>query len=296
MLTRNLIKVNQRARAAAEANLEQVQKFYDFGGASELDLLRAKSRFSSTLPPLTSAINSHKISKENLKFVMNLTPDDSLIVLDTLREMNFLGSLHNLSLTELQQLAVRQRPDLKAAEYQKRASGDQRIVSASRFLPSVSLVGNVQHQAQVENWDVQSNDFIRSKSIAVNIQLPLFQGGKRVLDYQQARINTKKAQLQLEYFEKSILLEVEKSYLNFQETNANLNSLRQGMIEAGEALRMANLTYQEGLSTQVDVLTAQLAFTNSEVQFQQGIYQYNFSQLQLLKSTGKLNDIWNNQQ
>lgn len=292
MLAQNLIEVNERAQNAAEANLEQVEKFYNLGAASQLDYLRAKSRYSSTVSPLISAINSKKLALENLKFILNIEPQDSLIVIDTLQQMEFLREFNTMDLDELKKIAVTERPDFKSAEFQKSAVKNQKYISASNFLPLIAIQATVQHQAQINTSHVKREDFIRAKNASIVVQVPLFQGGKRVLDYQQARISQKKAELQLEQFKKAIFLEVESSYNKFQEAKSNLVSLLQSTQEAREALRLANLTYQEGISTQVDVLGAQLSFTNSEVGYQQGVFQYNFSQLQLLKATGKLKTIW----
>lgn len=294
ILAHNLIAVNQRAKEVAGSNLEQVQKFYDLGAASQLDLLRAKSRYSSSLPALTSAMNNRKLSLENLKFLLDLSPRDSLIILDSLQENNFLENFDKLKVDELQEIALEYRSDLKGTEYQKNAAGDQRLLTASQFLPSVVLVGNLQHQAQIDQFNVNNEDYVRSKYIAVNIQLPLFEGGSRALDFQQSRINHKKAEMQYDFFKKSILLDVENNYNQYLEAKANLNSLRQAMVEAREALRLANLTYQEGISTQVEVLSAQLAFTSSEVNYQKGVFDFNITQLRLLKSIGKLDRIWEN--
>lgn len=293
MLSNNLIHVNERAKNAAEVNYDQVKKFYDLGAASQLDLLRAKSRLSSSIPPLTSAVNDKRLGLENLKFILNIATKDSLIILDSLRQIKFLQDLQGIKLDQLQQIALAERSDLKSFEYQRFAVKNQKTISASKFLPSIVFNANIQHQAQVESRGVSRDDFVRSKNASIVLQFPLFQGGKRVLDIQQAFIADKKISLQLEQYRKSILLDVENSYNKFQEAESNLVSLFQATEESREALRLANLTYNEGISTQVDVLGAQLAFTNSEVQYQQGVYQYNITQLQLLKAIGRLNSIWN---
>jgi len=287
MLANDLIRVNQQAVDAARANFEQVEKFYQAGSASQLDYLRAKSRLSSTLPQLTSAFNAKKMAVENLKFVLNIDPSDSLIILDTLRQMDFLGEYSQLSLKNLKELALSERSDLKGAYYQKQTAKNQKLIAGSRFLPQVVLNAGVQHQAQVEDIHVGRDDYTRSKFATVALQFSLFQGSKRILEYQQARIVDKKAEIQLAQLQKAVLLEVENSYHAFQEAKENISSLLQANREAREALRLANLTYREGLSTQVDVLNAQLAFTNSQVLFRKGIFNYNVSQLKLLKAIGK---------
>ncbi len=292
ILSEALIDVNRRAYETASANLEQVEKFYNAGASSKLDYLRAKSRLSSTKPQLTTAINNRKLAMQNLKFILNIDPDDSLVVLDTLHRMEFLERIGTPELSALQDTALQQRKDLSGMRYQKKAAGDQKIVSASQFLPSIVLSGNVQHQAQLDNTHVAPEDYVRSKSASISLQIPLFQGGKRVLDYQQSRINEKKSELQVRLLKRSIQLEVENSYNQWEEAIDRLGSLQQAMQESREALRLADLTYKEGISTQLDVLNAQLAFTTSEVQYRQGVFNYNISQLRLLKSIGQIDKIW----
>lgn len=86
---------------------------------------------------------------------------------------------------------------------------------------------------------------------------------------------------------------VEQNYFKYSEAVKNLKSLKEAMEQSKESLRLSNLLYAEGMSTQLDVLNAQLLYNNSRVQYLQGIYNYNVIQLQLLKSIGKLNTIWN---
>ncbi len=295
MLARDLIKVNEKARAAAQANFEQVKKFYQAGSASQLDLLRAKARLSQTLPALTSAKNALTLGLENLKFLLNLSSEDSVVVLDSLCIKEFLGSFKNQSLEELQALALANRWDLQSMEQQHAIQQNQKWLTGSRFLPNVIVSAKVQHQAFLENTRITAHDYTRSKSAAIALQWPLFEGGKRLLEFQQAFIQTEKVAFQKEQLKQAIRMEVKNSWQKFQEAKQNLQSLQAAFKEAQEALRLADLTYQEGVSTQVDVLNAQTAFTNSEVQYRKGIFDYNVSQLRLLKAIGKLDVLWQDQ-
>jgi len=294
MLANTLIKVNQRGYDAAKANFDQVEKFYNLGGASKLDYLRAKSRLASAEPTLRSAFNQRSFAEENLKFILNVDAPDSLVVLDTLAKQNFFDTFDNWTLSSLCSLAVIERPDLQSRRFQQEIAGEQKTVSLSKFLPVISMAANVQHQAQVEDWRANSSDFVRSKSALILVQVPLFQGAKRIFDYQQAEINEEKAGIALELSNKSAVLQVQAAFLKYHDTQSNLKSLEEAMLEAREALRLADLNYTEGIITQVDVLTTQVALVASEVNFQQGVYEYNMSQLYLLKYIGKLNTVWKN--
>ncbi len=257
-----------------------------------MDYLRAKTRFSQTIAPLTSARNAKKLALENLKFLLNIPPQDSLVILDTLAIKSFFQERKEVNLAELQQMALENRPELRMVREQKNVAGSQKLLAASRFLPSVVFSAMVQHQAQLNTPRVTREDYTRVKNIAVTLQLPLFEGGKRGIEYQQARIQERKANLQIEQTRRAILLEVETAFLKYQEARQNLTSLEQAHLEAREALRLANLNYKEGIATQVDVLNAQLAFTSSDAKYRQGIFDYNMSQLRLLKALGLLKKIW----
>ncbi len=292
ILSNDLVSVNQRAVDAARANLEQVQKFYNTGAASRLDLLRAQSRYSQTIPELTTAKNGRKMAVENLKFLLNFNVQDSIVVLDSLRQMNFLKDFATLSLENLQDIALKNRSDLKSLAYRKKAVGGQKLVAGSHFMPQIVLSANVQHQAFLQTSKVRWDDYNRAKSAAIAVQFPLFEGGKRLIELQQARIQDKKIRLQQQQLKRAVLLDVKNSFNSFKVAQQNLQSLKQAFEQAKETLRLANLTYKEGLSTQVDVLNAQAAFTGSELQYRQGIFNYNVAQLKLLKAIGKLDTIW----
>ncbi len=292
ILAADLLKVNKKAYRAAQANFNQVQKFYKAGTASQLDLLRAKTRLSQTLPALTSAENARRMSLEKLKFLLNLNGEDSLVVLDSLQIRDFLGSFAQLDLNELQKIALEHRSDLRGLQFQQKAIEKQKWLAGAQFMPQVVMSLSLQHQAFIENSNVQAKDYTRSKAAGIAVQIPLFEGGKSVLELQQAYLQEKKIALQKEQLEKAILMDVTNAVNSFQEARQNLQTLEQAFTEARETYRLAQLTYREGLSTQVDVLNAQTALTQSELQYRQGIFNYNIAQLQLLKAIGRLDILW----
>ena len=292
LLANNVILVNQRAYLASKANYDQVEKFYNLGAASKLDYLRASSSLSSSLPPLISAKNTQTLAERNLKFILDINRQDSLVVLDSLHQIDFIAEYDNMTLDELYTLALENRPDLKSVALQNEIASNQQLLSFSSFLPSLVLTANLQHQAQVEKAEFVPNDFIRSKAVALSLQVPLFHGAKRIFDYQQSIVNKRKTEINTDLAQKAALLEVDAGVLKIMETRENLSTLQSAMDEAREALRLANLNYQEGIITQVDVLAAQLALTGSELAYLRGIFEYNVSQLYLLNSIGKINSIW----
>lgn len=276
----------------ADSNLRQVTVFYNHGTATELDLQRARAQYYSALPQLENAESNRLLSYQRLKALLNIPMEDSVIVRDSLSARDFLDKFKGTDLWGYKSISMETRPELKAVAHRKDASEAGQKLALSQFSPVVAFSANLMYQAFSDNSKLMWQDYIRSKAISLSIYWPLFEGGKRLIDYQQAKIRTDEAELLRQQMKNQFSLEVEESYYRFNESVKNLQSLEEALKQSGESLRLSNLLYSEGMATQLDVLNAQFLYNSSRVQYLQGIYNYNITQLMLLKSVGKLNTIW----
>ncbi|MBK8943970.1 MAG: TolC family protein [Ignavibacteriae bacterium] len=292
ILTNSLFKTASEAVEVSKQNLDQVKKYYEAGTATELDWQRAKAQYAASLPNLEKAKSEKLLGKQRLKFLLNISLDDSLVITDSLDQIDFLNNYKNSSLEELKKISEENRFDIKSLQYKLAATKQGENIALGSFTPIIAASANLGHQAQLENSHVMWNDYIRSKSISLSMIWPLFEGGKKILNYQQAKIQTEQMEIMLEQADKGRILNVEENYYIFSESVKNLESLKEAMIQSKESLRLSNLLYAEGMSTQLDVLNAQLLNTTNQTQYFQGIFNYNVSQLNLLYSMGVLNEIW----
>ena len=292
ILSSEMTKTAEEAVNVAKQNLDQVEKFYNAGTATELDMQRAKAQYSSTLPMLESAYSNRKLASQRLKSLLTIPLTDSLVVLDQLDKEDFLKEFNGYSLETLKQLSKENRSDLKALNLQHEAVNDGEKIALGQFAPTVAVAASVDHAAPMNSSKVTWSDYIRSKSITLSVSWPLFEGGRRVLDYQMAKIRTDQLGLMIKQLEYGADLEIEQSYYSYKEASKNLQSLKDALDQFKESLRISNLLYTQGMSNQLDVLNAQLLYTKSKTDYLQGIYSYNVNQLALLKSVGLLDQIW----
>jgi outer membrane protein len=293
ILADSLVNSAQQAVEVAEANLRQVELFHKEGTATELDLQRAKAQYYSVLPQLESAGSNMILAHQQLKMILDLSLEDSLVISDSLIKKDFLKDFRDTGLREYKNISLENRSELRSISYQLEAVGEGNKLALSQFSPTLAVTGSLQHQAFSEDSRVAWGDYIRSKAITLSLSWPLFEGGRRLIDYQNARIRTEQMELMVKQSETQVSLDVEQNYYRFNETVKTLRSLEEAMKQSKESLRLSNLLYTEGMSTQLEVLNAQLLYNSSLAQYLQGIYNYNINQLTLLKSVGKLNIIWN---
>lgn len=292
ILSDELYSTTLEAVEVAKQNMEQVQKYYDAGTATELDIQRAKAQYSSTLPLLESALSNKKLSAQRLKSLLNISLDDSLVVTDVLEKKEFLDEYAKFNLDEFKSLSMENRNDIKAMQFQKEATKAGEKIALGQFAPVVALSASVDHAAPMDNAKVRWTDYIRSKSLTLAVSWPLFEGGKKILNYQIAKIKTEQMDLYYKQALDGAEMDIEQNYYGFNEASKSLQSLKDAMEQYKESLRVSNLLYSQGMSSQLDVLNAQLLYTKSKSEYLQGIFNYNVSQLSLLKSAGLLDKIW----
>jgi outer membrane protein len=293
ILADSLVNSAREAVEVAEANLRQVEFFYNEGTATQLDLLRARAQYYSVLPGFENAESNKLLSQQRLKMLLDMPLEDSLVVTDSLSQKDFLSTLKEADLIEYKNISLESRSELKALNYRLDAVSQGENLALSQFAPVLAVSGSLQYQAFSDNARISWNDYTRSKAISLSLTWPLFDGGRRIIDYQLAKIRTDQTELLLRQSRTGITLEVEQNFYRFNETVKTLRSLEEAMKQSRESLRLSNLLYAEGMSTQLEVLNAQLLYNNSLAQYLQGIYNYNINQLTLLRSIGKLNTIWN---
>ena len=205
---------------------------------------------------------------------------------------NFLKEYSTFTLNEMKELATENRNDLKSLAHKLDATDKGEKMALAQFAPQISVSASMNWQAQMDEAKVSWSDYVRSKSIMLSVYWPVFEGGRKLIDYQIAKIRTDQMQLALSQAKDGASLDVEEKYYTYKEVIKSLNALQQAMEQSKESMRISTLMYHNGMSTQLDVLNAQLLYTKSKSEYLQGIFNYNISQLQLLNSAGLMDKIW----
>jgi outer membrane protein TolC len=83
-----------------------------------------------------------------------------------------------------------------------------------------------------------------------------------------------------------VTLEVKQAYLNLQSAEQQIETAQKGLVAAREALRVANLRYQEGVGTPVEVSDANAQFVAARTAVVNAIYQYRIAVSNLQRAVG----------
>ncbi len=289
LLTEELTKVTQKALEQAEANFDMVDKKYKAGTASGFDQMRAKVEVANLKPELISARNNHQLSLTRLRNVLGLQKDVDFIIQGALMyEQDPFGSM---PLDTLQNMALKNRPEMHALLEQKYISKKSITIARSNFLPKLFFQTDYSKMAMRNDYKFTGEDFSKGFTSAVSLQIPLFNGFKNLKQYQKSQLDYRIMLDTEKQVRDGILAEVEVAYNKFSEAKEKYLAAAESVGLAEESLRLATLMYEEGASTQLDVLNAQLALNRARVNYASSVYEHQMARYQLRKVTGNLKEI-----
>jgi outer membrane protein len=288
LLAQELVDVQSEALLQAEANYDVVKKKYEVGMASGFDKMRAQVEVANLRPEEISARNGLKSALTQLRTLLGLDKDTELKISGELiyREDDF----NKQSLTELEEIALSRRPELLVLAEQEYISSKGIKIARSNFLPKLFFQTDYSFMAMRNDLKFSSDDFSEGFYSALNLQIPLFTGFRSFKQYQKAQLDYRIVLDSEKQTRDGILAEVEIAYNQFMQSREKVLSARETVELAEEALRLANLMYDEGANTQLDVINSQLALTRARMNYVNSLYEYQMALYTTRKACGVLKE------
>jgi outer membrane protein TolC len=282
LLTEKLVKVTEMAVDQVEAHVKVAQNLVDAGVATNFDLLRAKVQLANTKSQLIRARNGLKLAKDNLKNIVGMDLD---VQISTAGELTY--SPLALNLDQLIESAMANRPELKQMQFQELAG--EKFVSLAKAgnKPSLAFVGNYDYESNADApGDIfHGDEWKNSWSVTLALQIPIFDGLATRSRVKQARSGLRRIQMGKEQLSDGIGLEVRAAFFGFQEARELLKAQEETVQQAEESLRIANLRYKNGIITNVELMDAELAYTQAQTKHFNALHDYAIAVARLEKAT-----------
>jgi outer membrane protein TolC len=247
----------------ATTDLQAVQSRLDLGLATEPVLRLARARVAQSRFDLANAHLFVREAQASLALAIGLAANAPFDV-ESL-ESQGLPAPVRAEIGELIAEAVRQRPDLAAgvASLNAREAGVQR--ARSEFYPSVDLRAGYGEQI----WDFTFQGPPTEKTLQpqyagqITLTWDLFTGFRRLNLLRQAEADRAAAAATLRSDELGAIAEVWRAYYAFESTKEKY-AAAEALLTASQEAYAANLeTYRQGLSTIVELLTAERDLANA---------------------------------
>jgi outer membrane protein len=127
-----------------------------------------------------------------------------------------------------------------------------------------------------------------NKSLGVQLNLPLFQGGAVNSKWREAEAHRERASQELENARRSVALQTRSAYLGVVSGIAQIQALQQALASSESVLEASKLGQEVGVRTNLDVLNAQQQLYLTRRDLYQAQYTYLLNQLRLKAAAGAL--------
>ncbi len=273
--TKNMRAVNEESVNNLKAHLNIVQAKYQEGVSAKSEVLRSEVEVANAEQNLIKAQNQYELAVANLLTIMNM---------DAGTEVQLKGELtyqaDTRTLDEAIARAKQNRPEIIQAQVSVDSAKKGIEIAESNKRPTVSMSASTGWNDAVLPGDKDG------WSVGAKASWNIFDAGVTKSRINQAESSVAKAKLQAEQTMDSIEQEVRQSYLNMKEAEKRLSTTEVTVNKAQEDLYIAQETYKAGVSTNLDVFDAQLAFTQAKTNHVQALYDYNVNKAKLDKAMG----------
>jgi outer membrane protein TolC len=152
-----------------------------------------------------------------------------------------------------------------------------------------TIVAFAQHQENAFSIDFANsfNKFYPGTFVGLNVTVPIFDGLNKQSKIQQAKINMQKVERSTEQLENAIEMEVFSAKTTYSRTKEQLTILNENYLLADNIYKKINTKYQNGLSSSLDVVTAEKDLKESQKNYLNGIYDLLIARANLKKALGQ---------
>ena len=192
--------------------------------------------------------------------------------------------LPSLPITEEQAIAeARERgPDVDAARAEERGASAVLVAERERYLPEISVA------ATTGAYDAEIFPSATKRSqVAVNVAVPIWNGGKRELAVARARADRNTARAVRADRERAAGELMAQAYHGYLTSRAGIELALVGLAVSSENYRVQRARYREGATTILDLMEAQVALSESEATLVQARYSTRLALAQIEALLGR---------
>lgn len=280
----NIYKLQANKKLLQQDLDEQNRRVKDFsnleanGLLTRNDLLKAEVQQSTIKLSLLDISNSLEIGLYNFNVMLGLG-DSTAVDIDTLQ----LFPDHTIrSKGDYLQAALNQRRDLQAYGQQNESYKAGVKGAKSGYYPSIALAGGYV-DAFIPNFITATN--VMTASIGMRYNLTGIFTTRH--DVQEARAGLRQSQASFDQMSDNIKMSVNQNFLNYNQALQKIEVTNSTIVQASENYRITKNKYTNSLSTLTDLLDADVALLQTQINQAEAKADAEVAYYRLLESSGE---------
>lgn len=264
--------------------LHDTKLIYESGFREQLDVDKVTVQLANLQTEKTKVLNVISNGYFGLKVLMGMPVADVLVLTDKITEEEI-----KTGMLEQTIYSYEDRKDYQYAQIGKKLNEfNVRRYKLSQ-IPTISLSAMYAKNAQRGSWSFTgSGDWYTISNVSLNINIPIFNGFFLKSKIEQAKLEVRKIDNQIEALEISIDNEVETARNNYRTSIATIDYQKKNMQLAEKVFQQTKKKYEIGTGSQMEINTAQTDMKSAQTNYITALYDAIIAKVDYLKATGKL--------
>jgi outer membrane protein len=264
--------------ALAQRLYEQAAELQKTGIGLNIDTVRANVELQNERQNLIDTETLTHTTKYGLAQLLDLPRDQDIEVADRL-------DFYELPVLDREQQlneALASRPEIRSLNSQQRIAKLTTDSAREQRLPQLDFSGF---------WFYQGSHFdngIPAYTYAISLQFPIFTGGRIRAESSRAKLEEQHVAEIRRQLEAEIVDEVKSALDQLNAARNSVGVANLGFTLAQEEVAQAQRRFQAGVTTNVEVVTAQDALARASDNQIGALYQFNLSRAALARATGEI--------
>jgi len=284
LIAQDSVQLAAAQKTAIAQQLEQAKRNFEVGTATITDTHEAQARYDLIIAQEIAAQSALEIKRRGLQQLVNADPGQ----LSALGQNLKLEPPQPASVDQWVEDARRSNPQLAIAQAGAELADKEVDRNRGGHLPTIDIVANYNNSYTGYNSFTGGATDIRSTSVGLQLNMPLFQGGATQSKWREADANRTRANQELENARRNVEVQTRQAYLGVVNGIAQVQALQQALKSSESLLEASKLGHEVGVRTNLDVLNAQQQAYATRRDLYQAEYNYLISQLRLKAAVGGL--------
>ena len=226
---------------------------------------RAKAEVSEMEQKLMEAKNNSELAASYFNFLLNNPLEREIIIDTTIVRQTVISDLNQTCLN-----AIEKREEILQLEYMAEIYKDKKSMANSNYFPTLVFAADYGFQGEQYRFTDKDDYWMASLVLHWN----LFNGFQDVSKSEQAELEKKKVEVQMEELKKQISLQVINSYKDYELSQKSLISAQEMLASMKISFRIIEKKYIEGIASYIEYLDSRNKLLQSEINEVVSKYDY----------------------
>jgi outer membrane protein len=246
-----------------------------------LDVTRAESQLATARAQLIVARNDRDHSRLTLLRALNLPLDVPLMLSDSLATLPVPPAENEDAAIAV---ALRERPDIRAAAAQLDFAQQQLALIHAGRLPKVAAFGN-------DGYDGFINHLLNTYTYGVQLSWPVYDGRRRSAEEQEQAATARDIEARRRDLQQQVAVDVRGAILDLASAREQVDAARERQRLAEQEVQQARDRFRAGVAGNADVITASLTLNSARTGLVDALTALQSARVSLARAEGTVQQL-----